>query len=544
MQFNEIDDILQLHKENCVILNDFICGNGGKYCLLKMASEILNQEFCNNRKLVSFLQLLSKLLKHNRSASHPEREIGKSHGKTSHHNINVREITNIGVVNMHLYLCKIEMSSICDQNTAMILSQNDTFFIYSFVLDVLKECKLPQKKHSLCESRDDHIFKVVNTIVEHFEKVNIGYVLNYSPTRHKLNDIVNVLLQLPVFERNDTINFYQRLSAFIVKICCESDDTSAASANNSHSSYFHCSFIENNSNTFTVHGVHLLTHIINNTLIYVSTSDGNQLSTTSINSFLEKITTEYVNIVRARGMYEILKLLSEDDKEVISFLINVIENILRFEYFLGVSKDSVIQLDMQLLKSIYNKLQDCGNDVVVLFLYFITDIICYDSTVLLDLLISNETLALKYLLRVTSYLESMINNISNAEENVDFYDVFYKSFKKLNSIAASKKVYLNDTKFPADSCQTTVIVHEQLETCDRIVLDAQNWVSFTWSSMVVDQHDGYQVSQLLDNVIKCLEEIVEKLQRFEQLPFQPKKLCMRLVAIGKELTRGRNKFCK
>ncbi len=541
---NEIDDIIRLHKENCVIIHDFICGNGGKYCLLKISSEILNQEDCNNRKLVSFLQLLSKLLKHNRSASHPEREIGKSRSKSSHHNIDVREIINIGVVNMHLYLHKIEMISINYQNTAIVLSQNDIFFIYSFVLDILKVCKVPKKKHSLHESYDDHMVKVVNTIVEHFEKVNIGYVLNYSPIRHKLCDIIKVLLQMPVFERNDTISFYKRLSAFIIKICGESDDTLAALVNNDHFNYFHCSFIENDNYTFTAHGAHLLTQIINSTLIYVSTSDINPLSMTSINRFLEEITTEYLKIIQARGIYEILKQLSEDDKEIISFLVDIIENILRFEYLLGDSNHLEIQLDMRLLNSIYDNLQECGSNVLVLFLYFITDIICYDSTVLLDLLISNETLALKYLLRVTSYLESMINNISNVPENVDLYDLFYKSLKKLNSFATSKKLCLNDANISTDSCQPTVIVHEQLGTDGRLVLDAQNWITVTPSTIMADHNDSCKVSELLDNVIKCLEEIVEKLQRFEQIPFQPKKLCTRLVAIDKELIRGRNKVCK
>lgn len=545
----DIDEILNQYGENCRILHDILSGKGAKYSLTAMANEILSQEKCiNNGKLVGYLQLLSKLLKHNRSASHPERDIGKSRRDVNNSMIDLKEIINIGVINMQklLYIietvandcreqCMTEYKVPAEDQTKSSILLSRIFFIYSFVLDVLKECNLPQKKHLLCESQDDTNIVLVNVIVEHFAKLNIEYVVNYSPICHKLNDIVKVLLQLPLFGPIDTTNLHQKLSIFIIKLCCRQYETSTSVKNN-HFNYLNCSFIESSSHV--AHGMHLLMQILNYTLVHVTTNDINQLSMTSINRLVEKITTEYLSIVRDRGINEILLQLAESDKEIVSFLLNMIEIVLRLEYLLGNTNNSALQLDPNLLQSTYSTLQDCGCDVISLFTYFIADVICYDSSVLLDLLISNETLALKYLLRATAYLENRIKNSSDLAGNCELYKEFHDSLGKMN-IVSSRQQTSRDGDILTDSSKSTVVVYEHHEVGGKVLLDARDWIPRTWSSEVVDLKEKIAAPASLDNVINCLEEIAEKLLRFDQVPFQPGKLCARLATISAALSRGK-----
>jgi hypothetical protein len=158
--------------------------------------------------------------------------------------------------------------------------------------------------------------------------------------------------------------------------------------------------------------------------------------------------------------------------------------------------------------------------------------------VLLDLLISNETLALKYLLRATAYLENRIKNSSDLAGNCELYKEFHDSLGKMN-IVSSRQQTSRDGDILTDSSKSTVVVYEHHEVGGKVLLDARDWIPRTWSSEVVDLKEKIAAPASLDNVINCLEEIAEKLLRFDQVPFQPGKLCARLATISAALSRGK-----
>ena len=450
-------------------------------------------ESCN--ATCSVMQLLSRCLKDDRCVSHPERQIGK---KINKDDLNINNKSN------HKYLIQVIWSKILE--IYRVCANTGECHLYYFLLCLMLDTIKTEK----------NISYVMNSTIIELETISITIdviklcypKLTYIPACLKAFSILSHVLKICEPNNNFTALNTNLNTPIYISVCTISKDlfemfqlninNILQSYNNNHINISsHCNFIDSQCQvSFFPSSLVYLSHLLNATVLYICTLISNEDHTIIISkestihlllSYIADFSDLFIHFITISNPKTILKLLSENDEDLITFLTHFIEIEIRIDHLykhtihfvttnndmtlitksddhnlsntfhgnknIEISNDSTSHYNHR-ISHFYHYTSDYNNKLnsLLFFVIFLLDCICSDVVVLSDLIFSPETFALKYILRITKLLlnfgtnktpllqvcrqylqeDTLITSLTTADTSVDAAQVEQSTNNKQN----------------------------------------------------------------------------------------------------------------
>lgn len=244
--------------------------------------------------------------------------------------------------------------------------------------------------------------------------------------------------------------------------------------------------------------------------------------------------------------------LCSDDKQAFDFLLFATEFQLRLRLTVLQTNSSMNEDLTRTYRILEETIERQGIDIGTLFLLMVTHLVCWDVSVLIDFLCSNETSALKFVLRTTKYLASRPDSFHRAlyhyvEPNYDqlgsgdevrlFLNQRNASTPCINRNSITAVTWTESTTASGVMMGWTVSPSEwHHNACPMYVSSSSNQLSETYSEIShetkhpnnnVLRETRIKLSQFMTETIKSLESKHNK----SLLPFNPQIICERLRRI-------------
>lgn len=349
----------------------------------------------------SLVQFLSRCLKLGRAHSHPERNIGRAAAVHTRQDSGNRQD---GII--------IECALALLPNALLRMENAPGHYAY-FVLILLKDIlkgHTPERASfsALYIAQSLHVFS--------------GHV-SYGPALAKLMELCMALIDEKCLE---AYSIHESLDVFTAVLA-----TFAAIAENtdfrSPESHEKCKFIEKEAFGGCFAAAYLFSSVLrllNRTLAIRLYPDLDmEKDVYLVESLCNQVDVMLRSIIGTCGAGDILAILSEDDPSLMLVLLGMLEIQLRL---------SVVSEHDHVTKNSYSSLlqlfRENGFDPTTTFLWFINDGLCMDTSVLVDLVSSSETVALKYVLRIVKYVKLNFVELQQTEGGAETVELFLGKF--------------------------------------------------------------------------------------------------------------------
>lgn len=578
----KLNNILKWNKISSDIYIDF-CSlkNENNLKFINVHLEFIKTTLINSNDinaLTSIMQLISKSFKLNRSSSHPERLIGLSLSSqiVTNNDILIRDklILMINDAISILYLNSFEKNFYKNNFTYELKYKSNYsyyFFLFSLTLDLLKEFKLNnnennnKRKWSLTTENNinqDNNINVLYNILDLFHSIfqndsNCCFnLLYYSPCCCKILDILKYSIHGNIIgniDNNDIEFIFSKTSniliIIIIKLKQERNDTNI----------YKCSFIDSYNNNHFYSSISILIEVFNKLLV-INPPDYPKQSDTIV-----VVANKLIDIFKNNmNIILILKKLSEDDKVVITCLLNLTEIQLRLENIKSndIYNNNEISTKLLFYNDIYREFQSLSCDISSLFIVFISEIINFDTTILIDLLSSPETPALRYILRVSKFLHVYYSKRKNLLiENSELVDLFSSCCDNITKIlidnnkndAISNKIECNQFSFSLDKI---IVLENKNEFCSdnnnnniKIIISPDEFYSNKEHDIKYDSEKEFSSQILRFDIIKFIIFIASTFKEYSisnsignSLPFNSTLLYKRFKDIATSTANNKDLF--
>jgi hypothetical protein len=377
----------------------------------------------------SFVQFLSKCFKLSRRASHPERLIGVRSDTCEIYSL-VND-TDEGSKELLILLCWNFLNKIVLQcHEKEILFRNH--YIY-FILILIKDTTKESHKFDGVSPQEVFIFhvKCMYCFIPYFV---------YSPITSKYFDLIqNVIkksfmwdpLQMHL-DLKRIVTLFELLQDLEKVIDAESFPSLNRSENV-------CNFISSvpPSKEYLTSMMVMPVMAATNILLKIMCCDGQVSNSDNFYVAISAVSLSMSCIDRLSkraSIFKVISILSENDSQLITLLLSVVEVNLRLKHLLYESEiPSPFVPQLSLLDGVLN-----SNDIQPsrTFNIFLQDCICFDEAVLIDLISSSETNTLEYLTRIVKILYES-RNATNAMHSEfskpvsDFFTRFLTLLKRM-----------------------------------------------------------------------------------------------------------------
>jgi hypothetical protein len=358
----------------------------------------------------SVFQLVSSLLKLSRSQSHPERSLGTK-----------RKPSCDDGVGIHKQIVDMVLEHHCFQWELLCCCSDDRYVFYFYLClcgDILKRVF----KHEDEKTPMEFSFKLAlaKQLIQHAEHCVETDVNCSSVPEHKASPVY-----WPEFSKCFQViqQFVEGDVEFRPNLLCSLCSLSVTASPVLHRFLSSealqtapgCSLISRSSHAGTFIQLFSFQVTVLNLVLKIestSLSIGSCCSEPSISPPVSESLRSITKTVELHGIGRVINLLAHDDKNMIHCLLQLAEVQLRLEHIVvgSATSSDVINKELSALKTV------CSIERV--FTEFVHSAISYDVNVMLDLLCSNETQSLQYLLRV---LKKVANNVGTLRDTLTAY---------------------------------------------------------------------------------------------------------------------------
>lgn len=364
----------------------------GAYQALACSSDYNSFENCYGERIVaacaddfpscSFIQFLSKCLKSGRSSSHPERDIGRA----AHPKVQVdrgqcaRRAADFVASSAGPLLLRL-------MQRAASVPGYYAYFILILLKDVLKEIRSKSSDFPLVGAAAASL----NLFAAHY---------SYSPVAVKLMDVSRILI-----EESTLLHCSQSESVLILASVIQSYALifSAVRLRTTDEVICDCRLLSREGPSARKAAAELsmaAMGLLSRAAAIALYPDVEIEQKEGILQILIAADKLLCDIYSDHNLWDVLTELSDDDSALLLFLLDTLEVLLRLNFIIT-AHDSVSPY-----KSLLENFRRHELDPVLMFEWLITVALCLDMSVLVDLISGSETVALKYTLRIVSYLKS------------------------------------------------------------------------------------------------------------------------------------------
>jgi hypothetical protein len=376
----------------------------------------------------SFIQFLSRCLKIDRTQSHPEREIGRESDTDAASGLHGSSSVSSSSLKDGILCCAMAFVPGLLRGAGRLRGHH-AYFLLILLKDVIKEIRgTPRIGPFVAQSSVSlHLFLCH---------------CDYGPAAAKLVEVLTLLVDdstLGPCDVGDKIAVFKCSLNICSVIVSRINDSSCQDRTLvSDCSFLARSGLESNQNVAIIFlpVMKLLNGIVTVKLypeLESCTVQKSELSAMSID--LDQLLK---CIFSVRPVPALLAALSESDPSLVLTMLLTIEVHLRLDIIINQAGVDPLTRESRIYSSLLQTITDNKLEPIQMFMWLIKDALCYDASVLIDLLCGSETVALKYILRVVKYMKTNPTRLTKiahgvaAEPLTAFLKALVDSLLKLN----------------------------------------------------------------------------------------------------------------